>query len=86
MKIREWDRWKKKNRLKKEMDKRSWFGRKEGQDRHEKDESLKELKDEKDMHKIDWDLEKEKDARLQELEDERKKREIRILIKKKKDL
>jgi len=46
------------------MEERSWFGKIESQDIQEKDERLKELKDEKDMHKIDRDLEWKKDVRL----------------------
>ncbi len=73
---------KKEKKILKKKDKRSWFGKKKSQDKQEKDERLKELRDDKDVHKIDWDLEKEKDVRLQELENERNKKEIKFLIKK----
>jgi hypothetical protein len=50
--------------MKKKMEERSWFGKRDNQDRQGKNKRIKELKDEKDMHKIDWDLERKKDMRL----------------------
>lgn len=50
--------------MKKKMEERSWFGKRVIQDRQGKDKRIKELKDEKDTHKIDRDLERKKDVRL----------------------
>ncbi len=46
------------------MEEISWFGKKDNQDRQGKVERIKELKDKKDTHKIDRDLERKKDVRL----------------------